>query len=295
MINHLRGLPGLSFDDLTAQLAPLYGPCCEAHASPPAKISPEIQQLLDEIVEYLYEMKGLGHPLHPALIRHYAERYWAGVQEGYGKNLAQLPADADDFQMLEALQKNVWQFSGAKTYSQLRALNNALIGDDGKLLTLSAFRKAASAINSDYIGPWLDTEYHTAVGGAQMAAKWTRWKSDGQTLLEFDAVMDNRTTQTCRELNGVVKPITDPFWSIYYPPNHFLCRSTVRGLYSGAITPDANIQHPDIPDMFRTNLAEKGLVFPAGHPYYEGLPGQVSQEAEKLRSNDKRSGTSAGK
>lgn len=285
MIAYLRGLPGYEYKDLSAQLGTLYHPCCEGHALPSAEIPADLEDLLREIVDYIYETRGLGVQIDAGMILYYAGKYWKAVQEGYGRALTELAPETADHRMLEAIQGNVWQFSGAKTYSQLRTLSNALVGEDGRLLTLPAFRKVARTINGDYVGPWLDTEYHTAIGGAQMAAKWVGWKEDGVQLLEFDAVMDNRTTQTCRELNGTVKPITDPFWRYYYPPNHFLCRSTARALYTGAITPDSSIQYPDIPDMFKTNLSEQGLVFPKGHPYFKDLPAQVSQEAEKLRKD----------
>ena len=44
---------------------------------------------------------------------------------------------------------------------------------------------------------------------------------------EYSAIEDSRTSNICRQLDGVVKKYDDPFWSAYYPPNHFHCRSTV--------------------------------------------------------------------
>lgn len=44
---------------------------------------------------------------------------------------------------------------------------------------------------------------------------------------EYSAIEDNRTSNICRQLDGVVKKYDDLFWSTYYPPNHFHCRSTV--------------------------------------------------------------------
>lgn len=44
---------------------------------------------------------------------------------------------------------------------------------------------------------------------------------------EYSAIEDNRTSNICRQLDGVVKRYDDSFWSAYYPPNHFHCRSTV--------------------------------------------------------------------
>ena len=44
---------------------------------------------------------------------------------------------------------------------------------------------------------------------------------------EYSAIEDSRTSNICRQLDGVVKRYDDSFWSAYYPPNHFHCRSTV--------------------------------------------------------------------
>lgn len=44
----------------------------------------------------------------------------------------------------------------------------------------------------------------------------------------LDAVLDGRTTQLCRGLNGYTRPAGDPSFPI--PPLHYHCRSTVRGI-----------------------------------------------------------------
>lgn len=112
-----------------------------------------------------------------------------------------------------------------------------------------------------------------------MARKWVDIQRNkaSMPLLQFDAIIDSQTSDTCRPLDGVIKPADDPFWDLYYPPNHFNCRSTVRQLAGGRITPDADIVHPQrgIPPLFKTNLAKTGMIFPEGHPYYIGIPNNV--------------------
>jgi hypothetical protein len=43
--------------------------------------------------------------------------------------------------------------------------------------------------------------------------------------LVYNAILDERTTKLCKTLDGTVKPIDDPFWEKFYPPNHHSCRS----------------------------------------------------------------------
>lgn len=41
----------------------------------------------------------------------------------------------------------------------------------------------------------------------------------------YTAILDTRTTELCRKLDGMTAPIDDPAWIRWTPPNHFGCRS----------------------------------------------------------------------
>ena len=274
------------------QLSALYEDCCEGdthvHANQWKLSATEEKGFTDAVasmVERVWKEKGLPEgDIDKPVVAEFAKRLWAGVEKGYGKKLTEVDFSSPDNEMLAALQKNVWQFSAAKNFQQLRALTDALIGDDGKLRSYKDFKLAAFKINDQHINQWLQTEYDLAVSGSQMAAKWVNItaQADILPLLEFDAVIDGRTSDLCRSLNKTTLPIDDPFWNTYYPPNHFNCRSTVWQLQKGKITPTDKIPSADIPPMFQVNLAEKKLVFPPKHAYYEGLPTIVKKEAEAM-------------
>jgi SPP1 gp7 family putative phage head morphogenesis protein len=46
----------------------------------------------------------------------------------------------------------------------------------------------------------------------------------------FDALLDERTSASCRALDGVIRPANDGFWATQYPPRHHRCRSAVRSM-----------------------------------------------------------------
>lgn len=69
---------------------------------------------------------------------------------------------------------------------------------------------------------------------------------------------------------------------MYYPPNHYNCRSTVRQIKDGAITPEEGIVAPDIPEIFKVNLGQRGLAFPEDHAYFEEIPEGVMRESRKF-------------
>lgn len=287
MIKELAGLQSISFNSLNE----LYAPCCEHNNLPQlAAGDDDLQKKIDAMVQQVYDETGLPKAeLNKEITEYFANHLWNGVTDGYGSDLSGIDYNTPDYNMLESLQKNVWQFSAAKNYQQLVSLSKALVDDDGKLRTFAEFKRVASTINDQYINQWLRTEYDTAVGGAQMASKWTDIKENSATkLLEFDAVMDTHTSELCSSLNGVKKPVDDEFWNTYYPPNHFNCRSTVRQLNEGEETPTSKIVYPEkMPAMFKTNLAKQGLVFPKSHPYYDGCPHNVLNEAVVMMHKNK--------
>lgn len=211
----------------------------------------------------------------------FAEKLWSGVKQAVSD--VNIDYDTPDGQMVAHLQKNVYQFAAAKNWQQMKDITRALVDENGKLREFAAFKAAAMEITGDHM-QWLKTEYNTAVSGGQMASKWVDIQRDKDILpyLEYDAVLDGRTTELCSKFHGIILPVDDPFWKAYYPPNHFNCRSTVRQVRSGALTDKSTIEYPDIPPMFQTNLGENQLIFPAGSAYFKGAPAQVLEDAIKM-------------
>lgn len=209
-----------------------------------------------------------------------SQHLWGGVVQGYAKSMQTADYDTPHYTMLAMLQKNVWQFSGAQNYQQLRQLTNALINDDGTMRSKQEFLTAAAKITAEY-NKYLGAEYDLAVNGAIMAGKWVDIEQQKYTfpLLQFDAVIDSQTTDLCRNLHNTILPAGHAFWNRFYPPNHWGCRSTVRQLTTGAITAPDKIPSADIPPMFQTNLGKQGLLFPQDHPYYQDIPTQVLQQS----------------
>ncbi len=220
----------------------------------------------------------------------FARKLWAGVVKGYGKDIFDVDWQTPDWNMLTALQENIWHFSAAKNYTQLRELSNALIGEDGKLVTQSQFRKAAFKINEQQVTQYLNVEYDLAVAGSQMAGKWVDIEADAEIFpfVQFDVVLDTHTSEICLPLADVIVKVGDPFLDTYYPPNHFGCRTTVRKLTDGPATYD--LPYPEIPKMFQVNLAKEGLVFPDNHAYFDGLPPEVADAAKELMPKPKKDG-----
>lgn len=196
------------------------------------------------------------------------------VQESY----TQITPDftTPDTAMLARLTSDVWQFSAAKNWQELRDLTDVLKDENGKLREWADFKEAAESVVDKYQTNWMRSEYNFAISASQSAARWTEFMNTKEIIpnLQYQTVGDDAVRPEHQLLDGVIKPKTDPWWSIHYPPNGWGCRCEAievpNGL--GRVTPDDRVPVIDIPKMFRTNLANSGLLFPKDHPYYNGIP-----------------------
>jgi SPP1 gp7 family putative phage head morphogenesis protein len=190
------------------------------------------------------------------------------VTEGTGKGILEVAYNSPDYKLLRNLETNVYQFSSAKTYHQLKEMTLALKDSEGKVRSFAEFKKAATGINEKYNQNWLKTEYQTAVSSANSGARWQEYEQDKDVMpyLQYQTAGDERVRSDHALLDNVVRKINDPFWDDYYPPNGFNCRCTTVQQAHGPITREIN--RPELQPMFKTNLGKARLVYPQKHPYF---------------------------
>ena len=131
--------------------------------------------------------------------------------------------------LIQKFKKNLWQFSSAKTLAELEYINGLLIDKNGKIKPEHQFMQDVKKANILFNRNYLQAEYQTAKRGAQMAHLWNKFLEQKEYYpnLVYRTVGDSRVRPEHAALNGVVKPIDDPFWKTYYPPNGWRCRCTV--------------------------------------------------------------------
>lgn len=196
---------------------------------------------------------------------------------GYGAEAAQLQWGTPDAEMVRHLYRNVYQFSVAKNFTQMRTLTSALIDENGHTRSFSDFMNEAAKIDKKFNVDYLRAEYDTAVNSAEMASHWVRFKQMGDPMLRYVTVGDERVRASHAAMNGIQRPMSDPIWDKIYPPNGWNCRCTVVTT-TGAATPGKQIRMPwDVPPMFQTNLAKTGMLWPKDHPYFKALPGPTAK------------------
>lgn len=242
--------------------------------------------LIRELADEVYKSKN-DHHYSPELVQETADELADAIGEGYGD--LSVDWDTPDHLMLEKLVENVFSFSAAKSYQQLQDITNALIDGDGRQREFSDFKAAVDALGYKYNVDWLQTEYQTAVGSATMAARWAEYKKEADIfpMLQYQTVGDNRVRAEHKLLDGVTKHINDEFWKTYYPPNGWNCRCDVLQMpESDAKESSTPVHLPQVTPMFKTNLAENGLLFPKDHPYYDGVPKDILRRSMQYIPQD---------
>jgi len=119
-----------------------------------------------------------------------------------------------------------------------------------------------------------DTEKVQFALSIQAAEEWQAYLQDADTFpnLEYRAVMDENTRESHAQLNGIIKPIKDDFWSRYFPPIDYRCRCTLRQHGKNAkITEKLPENLPKIPKGLDHNPGTTGEAFNTRHPYFENI------------------------
>lgn len=236
----------------------------------------KIEEILNGIFEGTINVANLPEDLYLATAK-YLE---GGLYKGYGAKLDACMYYQPDYELLSELRDNVYIFSGAKTYQQVRDMSGLI----AKTKTFSEFQREARKVYDEYNKNWLKAEYQTTIGQGQMANLWNQIEQtkDIFPYLEYKAVIDSKTSEICRPLDGVILKVDDPFWNKYTPLNHFNCRCTVKKLdkYTDKLTTNPSRLKEiegevsgQVPDEFKMNVGKDGYVFnPKEHPYFKVAP-----------------------
>lgn len=187
-----------------------------------------------------------------------------------------------------ALENNAFIFSGFKTFHTLREVGLSLTDDKGGIKPFEQFRKDVETVNRRYNHNYLYAEYNHAVGASLMASRWQQIEKDGDRYdLQYRTAQDDRVREDHAILHGTTLPPSDPFWSLYLPPNGWNCRCTAVQVRKGkypqsdpalSMLRGNNCTEAAKQQIFRFNPGKELQLFPPKHPYYKGpKPEQVKQ------------------
>ncbi|MEM7734435.1 MAG: phage minor head protein [Deinococcota bacterium] len=98
----------------------------------------------------------------------------------------------------------------------------------------------------------------------------------------YDAVIDEDTSDICRNLNGTLLPATDSFWQTRYPPNHFRCRSTIRSLTAREAEARGITETPTTQEADTGWRQLPSLEPPETKEYHPALAAEVERKLDNL-------------
>ena len=242
-----------------------------------------LDRLVEQAIRNVYEQKVKSGSLDAETWADNVRALWKGTASGLGIKTGY--QNSTNYELAAALRQNLFVFAAFKNHHQVEDLHALLLDAQGNLRPFAEFRREALAISTDYNRNWLEAEYNTAVANGQAAVQWQDFQRNKSELpyLKYVTAGDERVRASHRLLDGVTRPVDDPFWDEWFPPNGWNCRCDVQQVAGGetdvpAVLPDDK----SVPPTFRNNPGKSGNVFTLQHPYFSLV--QPEQRSNIMRA-----------
>jgi hypothetical protein len=163
-------------------------------------------------------------------------------------------------------------FSAFKVHSMGKRMAALLTDDSGQLKPFRQWRDEVMPIASHYVGPWLRTEYNTAVNRAHDAADWKQFERNRDIMPNL-RWMPTTSAEPDAEHRifwkmKLTRPIDDPFWNQHRPGDHWNCKCTLEQTDDPATDIPAGADNEAPQPGLKGNPAKTGQIFDRSHPYF---------------------------
>ncbi|MFV0397347.1 MAG: phage minor head protein [Bacteroidales bacterium] len=252
-----------------------------------------IQRAFNKVARWMYKRKTFTpSDISEQVVQPLINSINESLQDGLRRGLEHVVP----YTLQRNLSENVFLFSGAKTYSELKTMSELLMEADGSIKPFNKFWQEVSAVHKDYNRNYLQAEYIFATQSAQMASKWSEIEEDGDRYnLQYRTAADDRVRDSHWVLHNTTLPPSDPFWDKFYPPNGWRCRCTAVQVRKSKYTESDPSQAfrlgesatPDKEEIFRFNPGKEQVIFPKHHPYFEELSKSTEKQIKRIyRQNE---------
>ena len=231
------------------------------------KFSPKV---LEHFLRKLYDGDfDTSTEIEPTAWREVLRILNAAVAEGVSQSAAPPTLESDFY---NELRQSNGVFAAFKVHSMAEKMAALLTDADGKLKPFYQWKAEVEGIASHYVGPWLRTEYNTAVIRAHNAADWLQFERNRDILPNLrwmPTTSPNPEAEHKRFWSvKLTRPIDDPFWNKHRPGDRWNCKCSLEAT-DEPITPipdDADDEKPQ--RGLRGNPAKTGQIFDKSHPYF---------------------------
>lgn len=214
------------------------------------------------------------------------------------------PEVPDEFVNQIRTNNAIW--SAFRVHRMQNDIASKLLDEDGQLKKFDRWVEDIKGMTSHYVGPWLRTEYSTAVIRAHQAADWKHFEAEADI---FPNVRWMPTTSPQQDPlhrqyweKKLTLPVNHPFWEKHRPGDRWNCKCTLQQT-------DEQVNDEVIKDFYPVpqepgldnNPGKDGKLFSNTHPYiskaYPGakaavedildevldfVPAQTIEEAEEF-------------
>ena len=194
------------------------------------------------------------------------------------------PDVPDEF--LSQLRTNTEIWAAFRTHRMQNDIASQLIDENGQLKKFDRWVEDIKGMTNHYVGPWLRTEYNTAVIRAHQAADWKHFEAEADV---FQNVRWMPTTSPDQDPlhrqyweKKLTLPINHPFWEKHRPGDRWNCKCTLQQT-------DEPVNDEVIRDFYPVpqqagldnNPAKDGKIFSDSHPYVANAHPGARQAVEK--------------
>lgn len=249
-----------------------------------------LNNILEEIIEQMYNDNYKGVYLQDIYIdmRTYLNEY---IDKNFPSSI--------NTELNKKLKSNVERFLAGKNYQQWKYMDSLLFDKNGFKVPFNDFKINSKNINKLYNDTWFKTE-NNFIGNSINVAKRldTYSKLDNKKYaLKYIATSDELTRDSHRALNGVIKPIGDPFWNTHMPPWDYNCRCSVVAVKLSTLSPNyiqdteekiqkSKVFNDKLPQGLNQNVYSSGKFFNDNHPYISDTNKDNDIESVILKLNN---------
>lgn len=212
---------------------------------------------------------------------------WRTMDLAVSEVFGHTPDSDSDF--IDALRHSGAVFAAFKVHRAQNDMARLLLDSDGVLKPFEQWSREVTPIASHQMGPWLRTEYDTAVLRASRAADWRQFEREKDVLpnLRWMPSTSVRPGEDHRRFWGTVRPIDDPFWDAHRPGDRWNCKCSLSSTDDPA-TPAPAVAPGDNPQPgLENNPGKDPKLFSDKHPYisdaHTGAKGAVDKLMERIR------------
>ena len=229
----------------------------------------QIQDLLEGIKEGTISEYDIPEDLYTST----ANFLKKGLYEGFGSTIDN--AEGKDLELLTELRENVYMFSAAKCFQEIKQISSLMFDENGDTVSAREFSKLGKATFSTWDESYGLSEYQTAKGQAAMAVKWSEIERNKDILPVLVFSTDGHACPECAPYKGFSAPVDDPVWDWLTPLLHFNCECVIsqeeesHGVSGKEDYDKVQGSKGNVPKEFQMNPGKDGYVFSPEHPYFD--------------------------